>query len=247
MSKDFILFPAIDIMGGNVVRLFQGQFDAYTQYSKDPVGVAKHWQEQGAQWIHVVDLDGALKGEPKNLDIIKAIAEEVKIPIQLGGGIRSIKTIEEILTTSKVRRIVLGTKIVEDQEFRKHISKFMDRIAVSLDCSNGMVAKEGWTKVSNKKATDLGKELGDLGFKCLIYTDIARDGMLTGPNFKGIEDMLSVVKIPLIASGGIASIEDVKQLKGFTSKGLAGAITGKAIYEGKLDFKKALEVCSTNA
>jgi len=244
MNNVFTLFPAIDIMKGKVVRLFQGQFDASTEYSKDPVQMAKFWQEQGAQWLHIVDLDGAFNGEPRNFDIIKTIAQEVNIPIQVGGGIRNLKTVE-LLLTNKVGRVVLGTRIIEDLEFSKSILEFGSRVAVSLDCSNGMVAQEGWTKISNKKATDFAKELGDLGIKYLIYTDIAKDGMLSGPNFKGIEEMLAVVEMPLIASGGISSIEDVKKLKALTlnGKGLMGAITGKAIYEGNLDFKEALKIC----
>jgi phosphoribosylformimino-5-aminoimidazole carboxamide ribotide isomerase len=243
-----IVFPAIDIKGGKVVRLAQGKFEYVTQYSEDPVTMAQKWASLGAQWLHVVDLDGAQTGEMKNFSIIAKIVKSVKIPVQVGGGIRKESLIDDLIQSAKVRRIVLGTKAVEDPAFlRNVIAKHHDQIAVSLDCSNGFVTDRGWTAKTTIKATDLVKELQQLGLRCLIYTDIARDGMLSGPNYPGIEEMLAVAHIPLIASGGIASLDDIHKLKALTSKGLIGAITGKAIYEGKLDFKEAVRICSTNA
>jgi phosphoribosylformimino-5-aminoimidazole carboxamide ribotide isomerase len=242
-----IIFPAIDIKDGKVVRLAQGKFEYVTQYSDDPVTMAQKWAALGAQWLHVVDLDGAQTGEMKNFNIIAKIVKAVKVPVQVGGGIRRDTLVDDLISVAKVRRVVLGTKAVEDRAFLKNIlAKHHDHVAVSLDCSNGFVTDRGWTAKTNIKATDLVKELQQLGLRCLIYTDIARDGMLSGPNYPAIEEMLSVAHIPFIASGGISSIEDIKKLKALTSKGLIGAITGKAIYEGKLDFKQAVLLCSTN-
>ena len=241
-----IVFPAIDIQEGKVVRLSQGRFDDVTQYADDPVVVAQKWEKMGAQWLHVVDLDGARIGAMKNFSYIAKIAQSVKIPVQAGGGIRSEALIDDLIGVAKVERVVLGTKVIEDRSFlRKILSKCPNQVAVSLDCSNGFVTQRGWTSKTNIKAIDLVGELAKMGLRYLIYTDIASDGMLTGPNYAGIEEMLKAVKIPLIASGGIASIEDIKKLKALTSKGLIGAITGKAIYEGKLDFEQAIALCST--
>jgi phosphoribosylformimino-5-aminoimidazole carboxamide ribotide isomerase len=242
-----ILFPAVDIKDGKVVRLAQGKFDYVTQYGDDPVLAAQKWVSLGAQWLHVVDLDGAQTGEMKNFSVIAKIVQSVKVPVQVGGGVRKESLVDDLLNVAKVRRVVLGTKAVEDHAFLKTIlTRHHDRIAVSLDCSNGFVTDRGWTTKTTIKATDLVKELQHLGLRCLIYTDIARDGMLSGPNYPAIEEMLEVAKIPFIASGGIASLDDIRKLKALTSRGLIGAITGKAIYEGKLDFKEAVALCSTN-
>jgi phosphoribosylformimino-5-aminoimidazole carboxamide ribotide isomerase len=241
-----ILFPAIDIKDGKVVRLKQGKFDEVTVYSVDPVKTAKEWAGLGAQWLHVVDLDGALKGELKNKSIIFDIARNVPIPVQTGGGIRTAQDVEEILTGG-VQRIILGTKAIADRKFlKKLLQKWPDQIAVSVDCLNGKVAQRGWTEVSNINAIDLAKELKDLGLRCLIYTDISRDGMLSGPNVEALEELLTVVRIPVIASGGLSSLQDIKRLITLEKQGLIGAITGKAIYEGKFDLREALKICSQN-
>lgn len=238
-----ILFPAIDIQDGKVVRLLQGKFDQVTEYSQDPVSVAKQWESQGAQWLHVVDLDGAKTGTIKNKDIVLKIARSVKIPVQMGGGIRTKEDIAYLIEGG-VARVVLGTKVIEDTTFLLDIlADWKEKIAVSLDCSKGFVAQHGWTKTSQIKATDLAKELELLGLKVLIYTDIARDGMLSGPNYEGLKALLEATRIPVIASGGIANLDDIRRLKSLESRGVIGAITGKAIYEGKLDLKKALELC----
>ncbi len=241
-----IVFPAIDIKDGKVVRLAQGKFDYMTQYSDDPVTMAQKWASLGAEWLHVVDLDGAQTGEMKNFNIITKIVKSVKIPVQVGGGVRKETLVDDLINVAKVRRVVLGTKAVEDRAFLKNVlARHRDHVAVSLDCSNGFVTDRGWTEKTSIKAVDLVKELHPLGLRCLIYTDIACDGMLSGPNYPAIEEMLVVAKIPLIASGGIASIDDIRKLKALTPKGLIGVITGKAIYEGKLDFKQAVLLCST--
>ena len=254
-----ILIPAIDIKGGKVVRLFQGKFSDVTAYSDDPVAMARKWEKMGAQWLHVVDLDGAQTGEMKNIAVIKKIANSIRIPVQAGGGIRSEGIVRNLLD-SNISRVILGTKVVPDGSLSL-IGKMMlmaleikeygeDKIAVSLDCLNGYVTQRGWTETSGQKGADLAKDLESAGIKTIIYTDIARDGALTGPNFDGLREILDSVNISVIASGGISNINDVKELVRISKeyKGrLVGAITGKAIYEGKLDFAQALKVCSTNA
>jgi phosphoribosylformimino-5-aminoimidazole carboxamide ribotide isomerase len=239
-----IIFPAIDIKEGNVVRLLQGKFDEVTEYSGAPVAMAKLWEEKGAQWLHVVDLDGAKTGEMQNLDTIVKIARSVHIPVQTGGGIRREEDIKNLLDRG-IARVILGTKVIEDRTFLKDmIQRWKDKIAVSMDCSNGMVAERGWTETSDLKATDFVKELETLGLSCLIYTDISRDGMLSGPNFEALKELAGITSIPIIASGGISSIEDIRQLLDLQDQGVIGVITGRAIYEGKLDLKEALELCS---
>ncbi|MCA9406487.1 MAG: 1-(5-phosphoribosyl)-5-[(5-phosphoribosylamino)methylideneamino]imidazole-4-carboxamide isomerase [Candidatus Omnitrophica bacterium] len=241
-----ILFPAIDIKDGKVVRLQQGKFDDVTVYSEVPLEMAKKWKEQGAQWLHVVDLDGAKTGEIKNLDVILEIAKTIGIPVQMGGGVRSHDAIRQLLEGG-VRRVVLGTKVVDDMEFLKAaLDQWEDRIAVSLDCSNGKVSTRGWTQTSDIRAVDIVKDLEEMGLKYLIYTDISRDGMLSGPNIQELMALLKATTIPVIASGGISNLADVENLKSMREFGIIGAITGKAIYEGTLDFKKAIEICLLN-
>lgn len=241
-----IIFPAIDIKEGNVVRLSQGKFDEITEYSGDPVAMAKLWEEKGAQWLHVVDLDGAQSGRMQNVETILKIAQSAHIPIQVGGGIRAHEDIKKLID-GKVARVILGTKVIEDRAFLKAVLKrWDDKIAVSLDCANGLVAQRGWTSTSNIKATDFVKDLEAAGVKCLIYTDIARDGMLSGPNLDGLTEIASTTSIPVIASGGISNIDDIRRLINLQEKGIIGAITGRAIYEGKLDLKEALALCSQN-
>lgn len=241
-----ILFPAIDIKEGKVVRLLQGKFDKVTEYAAEPLDMAKQWEERGAEWLHVVDLDGAKEGQIQNWDSLSRIVKNVNIPVQMGGGVRTHEDIERLLEIG-IKRVVLGTKVIEDRNFLKDIlSKWSENIAVSLDCSNGMVAQRGWTSVTELKGIDFAKELQDLGLKYIIYTDIARDGMLTGPNFESIEEMLKVIDMFFIASGGIAKLEDIRKLCALESQGVIGAITGKAIYEGTLNLEEALKVCSQN-
>jgi phosphoribosylformimino-5-aminoimidazole carboxamide ribotide isomerase len=236
-----ILIPAIDIKGGKVVRLFQGKFSEVTEYAEDPVEVAKKWESLGAKWLHLVDLDGAQTGHMTNSPSFMAIIKEVGIPIQIGGGIRSFEAVDQLIDIG-VSRIILGTKAIEDRAFLKEIIKdYGDKICVSLDCSNGFVTGHGWVSVTDIKATDLVHELEDMGLQWLVYTDIARDGALAGPNFEQIQTILNTVKkINVIASGGVSSLEDVRKLA--LMKGVAAAITGKAIYEGKLDFEQAVKI-----
>jgi phosphoribosylformimino-5-aminoimidazole carboxamide ribotide isomerase len=242
-----ILIPAIDIKGGNVVRLFQGDFDKLTDYGPYPVMAAYFLYEMGAQWFHLVDLDGAKSGIMGNKKNVISITEQFlgKVSVEVGGGIRDSQTVDDLIKAG-VKRIILGTKAIEDRNFLKDMLELHgDKICVSLDCSNGFVAERGWVSTTDIKATDLALEFEGMGLQWMVYTDIARDGTLTGPNFDQLQTMLDTVKkMNIIASGGVSSLEDVIKLKDLRSKEgkqLWGAISGKAIYDRKLDFKKALE------
>ncbi|MCT4621267.1 MAG: 1-(5-phosphoribosyl)-5-[(5-phosphoribosylamino)methylideneamino]imidazole-4-carboxamide isomerase [Marinisporobacter sp.] len=230
-----IIFPAIDLRGGNCVRLKQGRFEDENIYSNHPVEIAKKWESQGAKYIHVVDLDGALEGVSKNSEVIKEIIKETNIPVQLGGGIRKIEDIEKVLSYG-VSRVILGTSAVKIDGFVEQALKiFGEKIAVSIDAKDGYVAVDGWTKTSNIKAIDFAKKLEGLGLKTLIYTDIAKDGMLEGPNFKELKELKENIKIDLIASGGISKKEDVEKLK---DSQVYGAIIGKALYTGDITLEE---------
>lgn len=236
-----LIIPAIDLRNGKVVRLAKGKFNQKI-YSLDPLKVALSWQRQGAKLIHVVDLDGAITGKPKNLKIIEKIAKSVSVPIQCGGGIRDEKIIKRLLK-SGIRRVVLGTRAIEDLDFlRKIIKIFKAKIAVSIDEQKGIIAISGWRKKSSIGKKTLLKKLKEAGLKTLIYTDISRDGTLTGPNINGIKETLTLAKIPLIASGGISNLEDIKRIKKIEKRGVIGIIIGKALYENKFSLKEAIEI-----
>jgi phosphoribosylformimino-5-aminoimidazole carboxamide ribotide isomerase len=233
-----ILFPAIDIRGGKCVRLIQGDYSQEIIYNDSPTAMAKEWEEQGAAYIHVVDLDGAKTGDSLNKEAIQAIAGSVSIPVQVGGGIRSMEIIEAHIAAG-VSRVIIGTAAIQDQQFlRDAVTKYGDKIAVSIDARNGFVATDGWTKTSDVKAVDLLKELETIGVKTVVYTDILKDGMLQGPNFVELEMMDRASSIDIIASGGVSTEEDIVQLRELN---LYGAIIGKALYEGKLSLVKLLE------
>jgi phosphoribosylformimino-5-aminoimidazole carboxamide ribotide isomerase len=233
-----ILFPAIDIRGGKCVRLIQGDYSQEIIYNDSPTAMAKEWEEQGAAYIHVVDLDGAKTGDSLNKEAIQAIAGSVSIPVQVGGGIRSMEIIEAHIAAG-VSRVIIGTAAIQDQQFlRDAVAKYGDKIAVSIDARNGFVATDGWTKTSDVKAVDLLKELETIGVKTVVYTDILKDGMLQGPNFVELEMMDRASSIDIIASGGVSTEEDIVQLRELN---LYGAIIGKALYEGKLSLVKLLE------
>jgi phosphoribosylformimino-5-aminoimidazole carboxamide ribotide isomerase len=238
-----ILIPAIDIKGGKVVRLFQGDFNKQTDYGPYPVMAADQLYEKGARWFHLVDLDGAKNGIMGNKAYVLSITKKFinRVSVEVGGGIRDEQTVKELIDAG-VKRVILGTKAIDDHRFLKDmLDLYGEKICVSLDCSNGFVAERGWVSTTEIKATDLALELEAMGLQWMVYTDIARDGTLTGPNFKQLQIMLNTVKkINVIASGGIATLEDVKKLSAM--KGVAAAITGKAIYEGKLDFKEAVKL-----
>ncbi len=236
-----LIIPAIDLRGGKCVRLLQGRADAETIFSDDPVAMALKWQSKGAQFLHVVDLDGAFTGAQENLDIVKNIASALSIPMELGGGIRDQKAIETVLQ-SGVRRAILGTSALKDPAFAEDMCKeYGDRIAVGIDAREGMVATHGWTEVGEKPAVDFAIEMEAAGVKTIIYTDIKRDGMLKGPNIEATKKIAQAVQsVEIIASGGVSSLDDIKNLKTLESLGVTGAIVGKALYTGDLQLEDAI-------
>ncbi len=235
-----IIIPAIDLKDGNCVRLTQGKKDAQTVYSRDPVATAKKWESNGAKLLHIIDLDGAFSGNQKNLEAIIKIRKAIKIQIQVGGGIRDIGNVLNLFSAG-INRIIIGTKAIEDPEFLTYLcNKYPGKILIGIDAKNGMVAIKGWEEVTQVSAIDLAKRLEMVGAAGIIYTDISRDGMMIGPNIEATRDMVESVKIPVIASGGISSIDDIKNL--MKIKNLWGVITGKAIYTGSLDLKEAIRI-----
>lgn len=213
--------------------LTQGKFDKETIYYENPIEVAKLWQQKGAKALHIVDLDGALKGESKNFEIIKEIIKGINIPIQIGGGIRDLGTIETLMGIGAAR-VIIGTKAVQDEDMLKQaVDTYKEKIIVAVDAKDGYVAIDGWTKTSTIDALQFVKKIEQLGIKTIIYTDIAKDGMLEGPNFETIKNINDIVSIDVIASGGISSAEDLRKL---SEIGVAGAIIGKALYEGKINL-----------
>lgn len=232
-----IIYPAIDIMGGRCVRLLQGRFEDETVFG-GPVEMAKKWASMGALWLHTVDLDGARHGNSPNRQIVSEIAEVSGIPVQMGGGIRTMADIDEVLGLG-IQRVILGTAAVNNPQLvREALRKYPGRIAVGIDAKDGRVAVEGWEKVSSHTSVDFAKKMEQLGCGVIIYTDIATDGMLKGPNLKAMEEMIGAVGLEVIASGGVSSIQDLINLK---SIGAAGAITGKAIYTGAVNLEDALK------
>ena len=233
----FEIIPAVDIINGKCVRLTQGRYNAETVYSADPLEMAKKWEAAGAARLHIIDLDGARTGLPGNIALIKKMAGEVKIPLQVGGGIRNISVIKELLDAG-VNRVILGTTAVNNPNtLAKFCEAFGEQIAVAVDVKNGKIATEGWAKFSNKDVFTLAKGATQLGVKRFIYTDISRDGMLGGPNIEAIKFFLTEVDAAVIASGGISSAEDVEKIK---ATGVEGCIIGKALYEGKVKLEEIL-------
>ncbi len=239
------VIPAIDIKDGKVVRLTQGMADKVTVYSEDPVEVAKRWASFGADLIHIVDLDGALQGSLKNFDVIKRIAGSIQSDIEVGGGIRDVKTIEMVLGAG-IDKVCIGTKAL-DMKFLEAVGKnFKHRIVVSVDAKNGTVYSKGWLYNTRMSAINLAKEAEAMGITTINYTDIARDGMLEGPNIRSLKELLKSTHLDVVASGGISSIEDVKKLQALEKDGLMGMIIGKALYEDKIDLAEAIKICSQN-
>ena len=228
-----LLLPAIDLMQGEVVRLRRGYAAEKVVYSNDPVSIAKKWQDAGADWLHLVDLDAAFSGEPKNLPSIASICAAIDIPCQLGGGLRSRQNIAAAFDNG-VRRVILGTKAYESIDFLKDACREFggECIAVGIDAKEGMVAVKGWTETTCKRAVDLALTAQQAGAQTVIYTDIATDGMLEGPNYSALAELLSLLDCNLIASGGVSSPDDIFRLAALP--GLYGAIIGKALYEGKV-------------
>ena len=238
-----LIIPAIDIRGGKCVRLTQGDFGKEKVYSDFPEDQATKWQEAGAKYLHVVDLDGAREGTPTNLFAIKKILENVDISIEVGGGIRTMEDIETYLDLG-VTRVILGSAAVENPELIKEAADEFggENIVVGIDARNGLVAVHGWNDFGAIKAEDLAMQIGDYGVSTIIYTDIARDGMLGGVDAENLADIAEKSGISVIASGGISTLEDIENLKKYESSGIVGAIIGKAIYENVLDLAEAIKV-----
>ena len=235
-----IIYPAIDIRGGRCVRLTEGRFDAETVFADDPAEMALKWAGMGAEFLHLVDLDGALAGEGKNVPVIERILQSVNIPVQLGGGIRNLETIEKLLALG-VSRLILGSAAVKNPQLvEEACKKYPGHIAVGIDAKNGDVAIEGWGKGSGVAATELAKKMAAYGVETIIYTDISRDGMLSGVNVEATAALARACGVPIIASGGVASLEDIRRVKAVEADGVQGCIIGKAIYTGAVDLKAAL-------
>lgn len=239
-----IIIPAIDIKEGKCVRLTQGRMDEVTVYYDDPVEVAKKWAGLGAELIHLVDLDGAVEGDAVNLDVIKRIIDAVDVPVQLGGGIRDEKTAEAYLSMDRVKRIIIGTAAYDNPNLLKELTaSHPGRIAVGIDAKDGRVAIKGWVEVTDERAVDLAMKLVDADVACLIYTDISRDGTLTGPNIEATREIAESVSIPVIASGGISSVKDIEDYRGVPVEGI---IVGKALYSGAVHLKDAIKAAERN-
>ena len=236
-----LVIPAIDLRGGRCVRLVQGRADAETVFSDDPVAMAVRWQSKGARLLHVVDLDGAFTGAQRNLDVVRGIADALSIPIELGGGIRDQRKIEAVFQAG-VQRAILGTSALKDPAFAEAMCReYGDRIAVGIDAKDGIVATHGWTQVGKKPAVDFAVEMEEAGVRTIIYTDIRRDGMLTGPNIEATRKIAQVTQsAEIIASGGVSCLQDITDLKGLEPLGVTGVITGKALYTGDLRLEDAI-------
>ena len=235
-----IIYPAIDIRGGRCVRLTEGRFDAETVFADDPAEMALKWAGLGAEFLHLVDLDGALAGEGKNVPVIERILQSVNIPVQLGGGIRKLETIEKLLDLG-VTRLILGSAAVKNPELvQEACKKYPGHIAVGIDAKNGEVAIEGWGQGSGVAATELAKKMASFGVETIIYTDISRDGMLSGVNVEATAALARACGVPIIASGGVASLDDIRRVKAVEGDGVQGCIIGKAIYTGAAALKEAL-------
>jgi len=237
-----IILPAVDIMGGKPVRLYKGDFSTAGQVAENALDTAKEFENAGAEWIHMVDLDGSLQKKRVNTDIFLSVAENTSLKVELGGGIRTMQDIEFYLSGG-ISRVILGSVALKDPQLVKEAAgEFGNKIAVGIDAKNGYAAAEGWTQTSDIYFTELAKKMEQFGVETIIFTDISKDGTLSGPNLAQLEEIDHAVSCNIIASGGITNIEDIKVLK---SLSLYGAICGKSIYSGTLDLKEALEVCKT--
>lgn len=236
-----ILYPAIDLKEGRCVRLVRGDMEQATVFNDDPAAQAALFADAGASWLHLVDLDGAFAGKPMNARAVEAIINEVNIPVQLGGGIRTLETIENWLNRG-VMRVILGTVAVKDPGLVKQACrKFPGHIAVGIDARGGRVAVEGWAEETDLQVIDLARKFADVGVDAIIYTDIDRDGVLEGVNIPATAELARAVPVPVIASGGVSSLTDIRGL--MAEKRIAGAIIGRALYDGRIDLKEALKLC----
>lgn len=235
------IWPAIDLRGGHCVRLEQGDYDRETIFGNDPAETARHWVDEGATHLHLVDLDGARDGHGANRDAVRSILEAVQVPCELGGGIRDEAAIEGWLSIG-MSRVVVGTRAVRDPEwFRQMCQRFPNQVALGLDAKAGLVATDGWMETSELSALELAKQLQDEPIAAIIYTDIAKDGMMSGPNFTATREMRDAVHTPVIASGGVTTAEDVRRL---AEIGVAGCIIGRTLYDGKLTISAALDAAT---
>ena len=235
-----IVIPAIDLKEGRCVRLEQGLMERDTVFNDNPAAQALEWQRQGAELLHIVDLDGAFAGEPKNRKAIEAIVTAIDIPTQLGGGIRDLATVEAYLSLG-LSRVILGTAAQRNPELvREACAKFPGRIVVGIDAKNGMVAVQGWAEVTGITAVDLARKFEGYGVAAIIYTDISRDGMLQGPNLEATRALAEAISIPVIASGGVSTLKDIENLMAIESSGVTGVITGKAVYTGAISLAEAI-------
>jgi phosphoribosylformimino-5-aminoimidazole carboxamide ribotide isomerase len=238
----FIVIPAIDLKEGNCVRLEQGMMDKDTLFSDNPSAQSREWERQGAERLHIVDLDGAFAGAPRNRSAIEAIVSSVSIPVQLGGGIRDMETIETYIDMG-VNWVILGTAAQKKPELvQMACKKFPGRIIVGIDAKNGMVAINGWAEVTDERAIDLARKFVGYGVSAIIYTDIARDGMLSGPNIDATRDLAIGIDAPVFASGGVSTLSDIDALMVLEPSGVAGVITGRAIYTGAIKLAEAVEL-----
>jgi phosphoribosylformimino-5-aminoimidazole carboxamide ribotide isomerase len=239
-----IIIPAIDLKDGRCVRLFQGRMSEETVYSENPIDVAKKWQSEGAQRIHIVDLNGAIIGKPYHYSLIKDIAKSLSIPIEVGGGIRDLETIEKYLSFG-VQWVILGTMMLKNPLLIEEASRrFPERIILAIDLRKGKVSIKGWTEEASVGALDLIKSFEDVGISSIILTDIERDGMERGLNFEMIRSIATSIRLPLIASGGVSTIEDIKKLTELEPLGVMGVIIGRALYNGSINLKEAIQIIS---
>jgi phosphoribosylformimino-5-aminoimidazole carboxamide ribotide isomerase len=240
--SSFIIYPAIDIRDGKCVRLVQGDYNQETVYNTNPLEVALEWEASGGEWIHLVDLDGAKAGHPVNDLLIGKIASSVKVPVQVGGGLRTEQDVDRLLSLG-VSRVILGTAAIEDREFvYKLLAKHGEKVAIGIDARDGFVATRGWLETSQVKAEDLAVQLAEHGAKTFIFTDISRDGMMGGPNVEAITQLAKVSGQTVIASGGVSKMEDLTRLAKQSANGVGGAIVGKALYTGSIKLEEALKL-----
>ncbi len=234
-----LILPAIDLRGGQCVRLRQGDYSQETIFGADPAAMAKRWVEQGAEFLHLVDLDGAKEGKPVNQTSIQAIIQAAGVPCQLGGGLRNEEHIQEALSWG-LERVIIGTKALVDPNWFEQICRqYPEKIVLGIDAKQGKVAIEGWLDVSECTALELARRCADWSLAALVYTDISRDGMMQGPNFDAMAEMAQALSLPVIASGGVTSLEDIRRLK---ELGLTGCIVGRALYEGRIDLPEAIRI-----
>ena len=237
-----LIIPAVDIRGGKCVRLKQGRLNAETVFSDDPVAMGLKWQEAGARWLHVVDLDGAFSARPQNLEVIRRLRRALTIPMELGGGIRTLDTLAAYVDLG-IDRLILGTVALKDPELAaRACAEYPGRIAMGLDARDGLLAVEGWTETSRRTALEVARSLAPLRPAALIYTDISRDGVKRGVNLTATRTLAEAIDLPVIASGGVSSLDDIKALLPLEPLGVVGVIVGRALYDGNLDLAEAIKI-----